>query len=619
MSNLTRRQFLRVSALATAGSVLAACGKKATTAAPAATQPQVAAATSKPVEQPTATPSGPQRPTTWPVGEVARNRTCIYQYGLPAAGQFNPYTSAWNHQDGNAILFEPCAYYGVHADKEYLWLAESYQHSSDGKEWTITFRKGIKWSDGTAFKASDVVWNMDTLKRAPTLARQSTYTKEYEKSEAVDDVTLKVTLNQPDYRFFFKSLTFRFDLGDDDAILPPQMYTGIADADLITFTAYDVAKGWPISTAAFGVGESNDQYTNFDIRPTWWAADTGFVSKYPDVWRLVSLPAQNDTTSAQMLINKEVDHTLDVRPFVAASTLAQADHLTTWTGRKPPYGYLDWWPISVQFCTVKAPWDNPKVRWAVAYALDQQKVVDIGWGGAGTVAMGPFPNFPKLVKYMDGIKDLTDQNNVLEFDLDKSAALMQEAGFTKDSEGFWVDADGKRPDSDLYAAVPLFGDLAPIVAEQLRQAGFFCQHKAPTDVWAAKVDGRASMFLFGHGGSTIDPYDTFYLYHDKPPAMGEQSWGNITRWQNTDFIAITEEMNTTAMDDPKMADLFRRGMELYYKELPDCPLVQWYHRIPVNTWYWDNWPNETNPYMNTALWHQTMFYVVFGLKATGKT
>ena len=88
-------------------------------------------------------------------------------------------------------------------------------------------------------------------------------------------------------------------------------------------------------------------------------------------------------------------------------------------------------------------------------------------------------------------------------------------------------------------AVPLFGDIAPIVAEQLRQAGFFCQHKAPPDVWAAKVDGRASMFLFGHGGATIDPYDTFNALLPMNRRWAQQSWGNITRWQNAEFKAIT--------------------------------------------------------------------------------
>jgi ABC-type transport system substrate-binding protein len=323
-----------------------------------------------------------------------------------------------------------------------MWLAESAQPNADATEWTIVFRKGIKWSDGTAFTAADPAWCMETLKAVDGLNRAGTYKKELEKAEAVDDVTLKVTLNQ-------------------------------------------------------------------------------------------------------------------------------------------------------------------------------QAVVDIGWGGAGLVANSPFPGFPALNEYMTGIKDVTDQYNVLEFSLDKSAQLMTEAGFTKNADGWWADAEGNVVDGDLYAGVPLFGDIAPIVAEQLRAAGFKSEHKAPPDVWAAKVDGRASMFLFGHGGATKDPWDTFNLYYSEPLPMGEQDWSNITRWQNAEFKAITDEMNNTAMDDPKMKDLFKQGMQIWYTELPDCPLVQWFHRIPVNNWYFNNWPDEANPVMNSALWHLTMLQVVLQLKATG--
>lgn len=615
MSSLTRRQFLRLSAVAAAGTALAACGKKkeeataVPTAKSAGTQPEVKA---------TEAPKGPQRPTTWPIGDVARNRTLVYYNNTSSNGNCNPFAAGYTHQNGNAILLEPCAFYGVHADKEYLWLAESYKYSADAKEVTVTFRKGIKWSDGTAFTANDVVTSMERLKRVPGLNRGAAYIKELEKAEAVDDITLKVTLNQPDWRFFFTRLTFRFDLGDETAIMPNSVWKDVPDDQIISFKWFDKEKKWPITTGPYGISDSNEQLTNFDLWPTWWAAETGFVKEYPGPWRITQQTFTNATMAAQLLINKEVDHTLDLRPFVVASTLAQGDHLTTWTGRKPPYGYMDWWPISVQFCTMKPPFDNPKVRWAVAYTLDQQKIVDIAWGGAGTVGMSPFPNYPKLVKLLDGIKDLTDQYNVLEYSLEKAAAKMGEAGFTKDGEGFWVDKDGKRPEADVYGDGGLFGDLAPIVAEQLRQGGFFCQHKSPPDVWAASVDGRAPMFLFGHGGSTVDPYDTFMLYNTVPQPMGNQDWGNITRWQNDEFKALTEQMNNTPMDDPKMADLFRQAMTVWYKELPDCPIVQWYHRIPVNTYYWTNWPDETNPYMNSALWHETMMSVVLGLKPTGK-
>jgi peptide/nickel transport system substrate-binding protein len=597
-----------------AGTLLTACGPKAAapTTAPVENQPAQPAA---PTEAPK--PTEVQHPSKWPIGDVPRNRTLVYSYGGVPAGVHGVYPSAYNHQLMNAVLYEPAAFYAAHADKTYMWLAESYKYNADATACTISFRKGIKWSDGTPFTAKDVAWSMDTIKRVKGLRGSGTYTTELDKAEVVDDNTLTVHLSQPDWRFFFKSLTFRFDLGDDTAIQPSHIYSQVKDEELVNQKFFDKDKQWPVSTGPYGVSESTDQQAYFDLRPTWWAVESGFVDKYPDVWRIRVQPFNNDTLAAQQLINKEIDQSLDLRPLVVTSLLAQAsDHIQSWTP-KPPYGYTDWWPISVQFCTVKAPFDNPDVRWAVAYALNQQQVVDVGWAGAGLVANGPFPHFKKLDEYMDGIKDLTDKYNVLEFNLDKSAALMTKAGFTKNKDGFWADKDGNIPDANLYAAVPLFGDIAPIVAEQLRAAGFQCEHKVPPDVWAAKVDGRASMFLFGHGGATIDPYDTFMLYHDVPPKMGEQSWANITRWQNQDFLAVAADMNKTAMDDPKMKDLFHKGMEIYYQQLPDCPLVQWFHRIPVNNAYWKNWPTAENPYMNSALWHLTALQVVLGLKASG--
>jgi len=610
MTSISRREFLRISGVAVAGTLLTACGAKATpTTAPVANQ---AAPTAAPAQ-----PTAVQHPSKWPIGDVPRNRTLVYSYGNVPAGVHGVYPSGYNHQLGNALLYEPAAFYAAHADKTYMWLAESYKYNADATACTITFRKGIKWSDGTPFTAKDVAWSMETLKRVKSVRGGGTYVTELDKTEVVDDNTLTVHLIQPDWRFFFKSLTFRFDLGDDTAIQPSHIYGQMKDDELAKQNFFDTAKGWPVSTGPYGVSVSTDQQCYFDLRPTWWAVETGFVPVYPDIWRFRTQPYTTDTLGAQQLINKDVDETLDLRPLVCMSVLAQApDHIQTWTP-KPPYGYNDWWPISVQFTTTKPPFDNPDVRWAIAYALNQQNVVDVGWAGAGTVANSPFPAFKKLNEYMDGIKDITDKYNVLEFNLDKSAALMTKAGFTKNKDGFWADKDGNIPDANLYAAVPLFGDIGPVVAEQLRSAGFQCEHKSPPDVWTANTDGRASLFLFGHGGSTIDPYDTFHLYYAVPPKLGEPSNDNITRWQNADFKAIVDQMNKTAMDDPKMKDLFHQGMEIWYKELPDCPLVQWYHRIPVNNYYWKNWPTAENPYMNSALWHLTALQVVLGLKVSG--
>jgi len=545
----------------------------------------------------------------------------IYSYGAILKGIASPLNPNWNHQLGYGILFEPAAFYAAHADKTYMWLVESYDMNDKGTQFTLHFRKGITWSDGTPFTAKDPATSMMRLKTVkPALRLSSIYTGELDSVNVVDDNTLQVNLNQPDFRFFFKSLTFRFDLGDDTAILPDHIYSTVADKDLPTFTNWDVTKGWPVTTGPYGLADSQDQSTKFDLRPSWWAVKTGLVPKEPDVWELLVTPYTNDTLGVQQVINNEVDFTLDIRPMIMTSLLTQTDHVTTWTGRKPPFGYLDWWPISVYTANNKPPFNGPdskKLRWAIAHAINHQEVVNVGWVGAGKATSYPFPEFKHLLTYLDSIKDLISANDPQEFSLDKTNALMKELGYAKNKDGFWAKPGQPAENFDLYGPVPLFADLAPIIVQQLVNAGFSSQHKSPNDVWAAIMDGRAPLMMFGHGGSTYDPYDTFNLYRKSGILpVGQQSWGNPARWANADFEKLTDQMlNTSPTDDATMKDIFHKAMTIWYDELPDIPVVQWFHRIPMNNTYWDNWPTQDNPYMNAALWHQTMLQVVINIKA----
>ncbi|HEX7433905.1 MAG TPA: ABC transporter substrate-binding protein [Anaerolineaceae bacterium] len=637
MSSISRREFLRVSTVVVAGGVLTACGATPT---PTSLPPAVVDTVAPPVPTDTVPPSMPTStpapvlptataaakptgtPRPFPLGNsVPRERTLNYAYGI-VNGIANPMCVGYNHQDGYALLYEPGAYYAAHADKTYMWLVESYDVATDGKQFTLHFRKGITWSDGTAFTTADPMWAMGKLKSVtPTLPRGSDFAAEVDSLTAVDDNTLVIKLNQPDFRFFIKNLTFRFDNGTDTCILPQHLFKDVADKDLVSFKFFDTAKGWPVTTSPYGMAESTDQATKFDIRPSWWAVKTGLVAKEPDVWRVISTTYQNDTLGVQQIINNELDVTLDIRPMIMTSLLTQTDHVTTWSGRKPPFGYLDWWPISVYFANNRAPFNDPKfgknIRWAVAHAINHQQVVDVGWVGAGKATSYPYPEFKHLLTFLDSIKDIVTANDPQEFSLDKSAKLMTEAGYAKNKDGFWAKPGQPAENFDLYGPVPLFADLAPIVAEQLRTAGFNCQHKSPQDVWNAISDGRASLCLFGHGGSVFDPFDTLMLYRKKDiQPVGKTQGNNMSRWSNADFEKIVDTMNNTPMtDDATMKDLFHKAMTIWYSELPDCPLVQWMHRIPLNTTYWTNWPSADNPYMNAAPWHLTALQVVMNLKA----
>lgn len=614
MKRISRRKFIQISAAATAGAVMAACAPEETPT-PEAEEPT---ATPKP-EEPTATPEAEAGP--WPREEVARERTLIRMFG-GSGGEFGnvgiagPYCTGFTHQHSDASQMEFLFYYTALNGKFIPWLAESYEYNEDATEMTVHIRKGIKWNDGEPFTAHDVAFTYNYLMEHAPDIRDSTFVKDRtDKVEAVDDYTVKFTFPKTNWRYHFTHCTCRFDRGI--YLLPEHIYKDV-DAPL-EFEYWDVEKGWPVYTGPYQLTKFEATVKHFDRRYEWWAYETGLIDHMPEPERVTHLPFTSDTLAAEMIINDEVDHTLDLRPRTIESILEQApDHVTSYTGQEKPYGYVDWWPISMYFNNLEEPYDDPKVRWAMAYAIDQRKVNEVGWGGAGRHSMGPYPRYPRLMGYYENASDKVKeyQEEVLKQDLDKVEELMTEAGFSKDDEGFWVDGEGNRPDADVYAGVPLFGDIAPVTAELLHKAGFDSKHVAPPDVWEAKSNGKALLHFFGHGGSVWDPYYTLQMYLSKwQKPTGENCGLNRPRWANEDYDAIVEEMSSTPPDDEeKMQELFSQAMEIWYEELPEVPLVQWFHRIPLNLTYWENWPTEDNPY-NSALWHITMPVTLWNIKA----
>jgi peptide/nickel transport system substrate-binding protein len=593
--------------VAAVGALAAACAK--TTEPEPEPEVEPTATTAAKAEEPTATPV-PE--VVWPRGEVPRNRTLVRMFtsveGL--VGQANPYGS-YNHQASGAAEREAMFYYTATNDKTYNHLAESYEYSDDATELTINLRKGIEWSDGSPFTATDIAFTYNSLvKFAPDLRDSARIATLLDEAVAVDDHTVKFMLKNPNYRFHFTECTYRMDRGT--YIIPESVFKDIPDWREFAFYK-DQNPDWPLVTAAYKLSDDTVTYRHFDRRDDWWAFKTGFMD-LPEPERIIHIPHTDDTQAAELIINNEIDESLDMRPRLIETVMIRAPHVTTFSGREKPYGYVDWWPISMYFNTLEEPYTDPRVRWAMAYAVDQEQLVEIGYIGAGESSAHFYPEYPGLMAYVESIADILEEYNPLEVNLEKSSDLMIEAGFEKDGEGFWT-KNGERFDANIWAGVPLFGDIAPITAEQLRNAGFDSTHVTPPDVWAGKSDGRAMLHFFGHGGSVKDPFTTLDMYHireQKP--TGENCGPNRPRWGNEEYSEIVDELSVISPDDPATFDLFREAMSIWYKELPEVPLVQWHHRTPWNTTYWTNWPSPENPY-NTSCWHLTFPVMLWNLKA----
>ncbi len=543
---------------------------------------------------------------------VPRNRTLIM--GLPQMQDydaFNPYIPGVS-STGSNFLYEPLYYYNAYGEEDNLipWIAQSHQYNEDYTELTVRIRDGVKWSDGMPWTVADLVFTINMLRAsAPELLMSTDLDTWVETAEVIDPLTARIVLTAPNPRFLFSYFTDCF--GNGIRIVPKHIWES---EDPKTFKNLDPGKGWPVVSGPYRLAATSPEQRIWDLRPDWWAVESGFQS-LPKVERLIYLPFGNEAKWVQQFITNEIDSSTDLRPVNIKSVLDQNPNISTWTGRDVPYGYLDWWPLSLGFNNLESPFDDPDIRWAVNHAIDRSQIIDVGWQGAGSYTLHPYPEFPPLMRYLDQIQDVLERYPVDRFDPGRTAEILTSKGYRKDAEGFWA-LEGERLKITIDVYPTLFTDFTPVLVEQLRRAGFESNFRSTTDYYTRMTLGTARSFIMGHAASVRDPYFTMRLYHSRFVQPTGTSAEYIWRWANPEFDEIVDRMATTAPDDQELVQLFGQAMDIWYRELPSIPLVQWYHRIPHNETYWTNWPTEENPYVNSAYWHRTWLLVLLRLHPT---
>ncbi|MEZ4656257.1 MAG: ABC transporter substrate-binding protein [Caldilineaceae bacterium] len=604
---VTRREFLQyaeiLGAAALAAPWLAACGQPAPATSSEAPAPAAAEAPAEGV-----TVAGGLK-------DVARNRTFIAVRGgtqgkFTEWDQWNPFVPVANHQFGSNLIYEPLAFYSAFADKEYMWLAESYEYSDDFKELTIKTRPNIKWSDGEDFTAEDVAFTLNACKEYGAKIRWGTNVAQVmDKAEAVDPQTVKVTLTVPAPRFFWL-LTYHFDIGV--YMLPKHIFEG---EDLSTFTHFDLEKGWPVTTSPWRVVHTSPQQKILDRADDWWGVAAG-VAKLPEVERFILLPDQGEQQLVQLVIKNDVDFTTGIQPSSFPTVLDGNDKATSWTGKESPYGYVDWWPHSLYVNTEVEPWSDKNVRWALSYYIDRSKIVDISWSGSSKVTPLPMPDYPPLQPYFDATQSLLETYNTLEYNPEKGDELLTAKGWTKNGDGMWMDEKGAQVKLDIISFFD-FTSVGPVLVEMLKRGGIEASYSEPPDMFSNFSTGNFTGCLFGHGGSCREPQETLALYQSSSEAIPGGHAVNFSRWHNDAFDKLADQAYVTPPTDTEaLIDIWVKSMEIWLPELPDIQLTQGFHRLPWTTENWTNMPDANNPYTNSAQWHLTFALVLHNVTAT---
>ncbi len=319
-------------------------------------------------------------------------------------------------------------------------MVESYETSADGKVYTFKLRDGLTWHDGTPVKAEDCIQSVKRwAERDGVGQRLMQHTQSF---DVVDDRTFRLTLKEP-YGFVIASLA------KPGSTVPFMMPKRIADTPGTQQIKEATGSGpWIFKADEWKPGEKivyvkNTAYKPRAEPPSGLAG--GKVAKFD---RIEWLAMPDIQTAANALMSGEIDAIealpLDLMPMV------EKDKSIAFMRGKYPGQYtfrLNW---------LHPPLNNPKVREAIGYAIDQKPYLDAQIGNE------KFYNVCKAY-FICGtpLASTAGMDGKLEGNVAKARELLKEAGY-----------DGTPVLLMHSTDLPALTNLAPVAKAQLERAGF---------------------------------------------------------------------------------------------------------------------------------------------------
>ncbi len=288
-------------------------------------------------------------------------------------------------------------------------LAKSWTVSPDGKTVTFKLKENVKFHDGKPFTSADVQFSvMDVLKKVHP--RGANTFRSVTAVDTPDALTAVFRLSEPAPYMLMALSSY------ESPILPKHVY---GNGDI----ANHPNANNPVGTGPFKFGEwQKGQFMRFDRNPDYHKAGLPYVDRV--VARFI---ADAGTRSATLETQEVHMGGFNAVPPVDVKRLQGLPHIAV-TAK----GYEMQAPIvQLDFNTTKPPFDNQKIRQAVAYAIDRKFVIDNVWFGFGKAATGPISsNFRANGLFTGDVRNYNVPNGI-----DMANKLLDEAGQPRGANG----------------------------------------------------------------------------------------------------------------------------------------------------------------------------------------
>ncbi len=436
-------------------------------------------------------------------------------------------------------------------------LAEKWEISDDGLEYTFHLRPGVKFHTTPYFtptrdlNADDVIFSFERQWKEdnPWYQYLAGLTWDYfqgmdmpkflKSIEKVDDLTVKMTLTEPNAPMIA-------NLGMDFASIMSKEY---ADQLQAAGTLAEFANK-PVGTGPFAfVDYQTDAVIRYQAFADYWK---GKVALDDLIFAITTDPA----VRAQKLKAGECD----IMSYPAPADLEglRADpNLNVMEQEGLNIGYMS-------YNTTIAPMDNVNVRKALSMAINKQAIVDAVYQGAGQVAKNLIP--PTMWSYNNDIVDHP-------YDPEGAKKLLAEAGVTDLTLDLWAmpvsrpyNPNAQRVAEMMQADWAAVGVKANIVSyewTEYRERG--------------KQKDRSGAFQIGWTGDNGDP-DNFFATLFSCSAIGVS---NYSSWCNDEFEKAIQDAKKISNQDER-TKLYMKAQEIFKAEEPALTLAHSKVFMPMN-------------------------------------
>jgi ABC-type transport system substrate-binding protein len=380
------------------------------------------------------------------------------------------------------------------------FLAERFTISEDGKTYTFHLRKNVRFHNGDVMTAADVAANIERVRSKVKGGWLASAMKLVDKVEASDDATVVLSMQ----RSYAPLLALMSELW----ILSPKS------------DGWDETIKLPIGTGPFQFGS--------------WQPNVKLASpRHAAYWQ----PGLPHVDSIEFDLRGEPDNALALRAgdlHIGSVDRASAEQLASDPAISvKPLKDSNWYFASFNNRKPRAPFNDVRVRRAIAYAVDKAAFIRFAAGNYGIVTN-------QMVKpgniYFD--QAMHDADIHAKPDLDKARALLKEAG---------VD-----PSTVTIEFISWQESYPQIVVQMVRKLGFKVNHVALDDLGA---QNRLAQYDWDMNCMASGPRADVFLRYVRLMSDGPNPvlWGGV---QDPEF----DKLVNAAVAEPTLAE--RKGLYL---------------------------------------------------------